>query len=375
MSKKAVHIVAFDIPFPPTYGGVIDIFHKIRCLHKMGVEIFLHAFEYNRSQASELALLCKEIYYYPRTRHPILLLKSQPFIVASRMNKNLEKRLLEDNYPILFEGLHTCAALLNPDIQKKHCIVRTHNIEHEYYRALAMHNTGALKQWYYLSEARKLSAFEQILARSSGIAAISSNDASYFNRLFGYARWIPPFHPEDSVTAEIGKGDYALYHGNLMVEENNRSALFLIEQIFSKIHYRLIIAGQTPSKTLKNAISKYKHVQWVAPESQEQMNALISDAQMHVLPSFQSTGIKLKLLHALYKGRHCIVNDTMLEGTGLNNLCVIANNSDEWITAIERLQTVPFQETDLRKREQGLQTYDNYHAAVMLGQMLWLDQE
>ena len=29
---KEVHIVSFDVPYPPNYGGVIDVFYKIKTL-------------------------------------------------------------------------------------------------------------------------------------------------------------------------------------------------------------------------------------------------------------------------------------------------------------------------------------------------------
>ncbi|MBE2247377.1 MAG: glycosyltransferase [Candidatus Competibacteraceae bacterium] len=374
MKAKNLHIVAFDIPFPPTYGGVIDIFHKIRHLHKQGIQIYLHAFEYNRIQAPELAAYCKEVYYYPRKKPIRLLFHSLPFIVATRIHADLEGNLEKDDYPILFEGLHTCGSLLNPNIRSKQCIVRTHNIEHQYYHALATHHTTSIKRWYYKKEAHKLASFEKILQDATGIAAISPNDTTYFNHLYGKTKWIPPFHPEDHVISSNGTGDYALYHGNLKIEENNRAALYLVEQIFSKTDFPLVIAGQNPSLILRKAIAKHKHIRWIAPESQSQMNALINDAQLHVLPSFQSTGIKLKLLHSLYKGRFCIVNPTMIEGTGLDNLCVIANEPQSWIHQISHYRNAIFDEQEKQKRVEGLRAYDNKCAAEQLIQLLWPNQ-
>ncbi len=37
-----LHIIAFDIPFPPDYGGVIDVYYKIKTLSEAGVRIHLH---------------------------------------------------------------------------------------------------------------------------------------------------------------------------------------------------------------------------------------------------------------------------------------------------------------------------------------------
>ena len=46
MPDKHLHIISFDIPYPPNYGGVIDVYYKIRTLHKLGIKIHLHCFEY-----------------------------------------------------------------------------------------------------------------------------------------------------------------------------------------------------------------------------------------------------------------------------------------------------------------------------------------
>ena len=32
-----LHIISFDIPWPPNYGGVIDVFYKIKTLSEAGV--------------------------------------------------------------------------------------------------------------------------------------------------------------------------------------------------------------------------------------------------------------------------------------------------------------------------------------------------
>ena len=44
MPLKKLHIISFDNPYPPVYGGVIDVFYKIKDLHAEGYEIYLHCF-------------------------------------------------------------------------------------------------------------------------------------------------------------------------------------------------------------------------------------------------------------------------------------------------------------------------------------------
>ena len=60
-----------------------------------------------------------------------------------------------------------------------------------------------------------------------------------------------------------------------------------------------------------------------------------------MLPTTQNTGIKHKLLNALANGGYCIANTMMVEGTGLEDLCHIANTVDEWKTMIAKLAEEP----------------------------------
>ena len=62
MSSLKLHIVSFDNPYPPNYGGVIDVFYKLKHLHASGVKIYLHAFEYGRKPAKELNQFCEKVF-------------------------------------------------------------------------------------------------------------------------------------------------------------------------------------------------------------------------------------------------------------------------------------------------------------------------
>ena len=69
MSKKRVHIVCFDQPYPPNYGGSIDMYFKLKALVDLGAEVVLHVFLYDGKTASpDLDALCLKTYYYERRR-------------------------------------------------------------------------------------------------------------------------------------------------------------------------------------------------------------------------------------------------------------------------------------------------------------------
>jgi hypothetical protein len=346
-----LHIIAFDIPFPADYGGVIDIYYKIKWLHKLGVKVHLHCFKYNRNVAQELNEICERVYYYNRSLQKKQLFNKLPFVVISRANEELMQQLLQDDYPVLFEGLHTCYFLNDKRISRRLKLVRMHNVEHEYYKQLGKRETFGFKKIYFMLEAKKLKNFETILNYADYILAISSSEANVLASNYKQVLHVGAFHANDVVHIPEGIGNYCLYHGNLSVIENESAAMYLVENVFSKIKISFVIAGKNPSIKLKKAVARLSNIQLKANVSGAEMSDLIKNAQINILPAFQSTGIKLKLLNALNNGRHCIVNKTMIEGSDIDDLCVIKNSPQEIIETIKKLYEKPLAEADITKRK------------------------
>ena len=138
------------------------------------------------------------------------------------------------------------------------------------------------------------------------------------------------------------------------VGENNEAALYLVQQILSQTNIPLIIAGNRPSKELKDEVAKFGHIELKAGLSTAEIHALISKAQINVLPTFQATGIKLKLLTALYIGRFCVVNSPMVKNTGLESLCRVEDSDKRFTNAIESLFEKDFDMVEVTKRKEIL---------------------
>ena len=185
----------------------------------------------------------------------------KPYIVASRNSDRLINALCRNDYPILFEGLHTCYYLDHQRLKNRVKIVRSHNVEHDYYRSLASVERNVFKQIYFTREADKLERFEKVLKHATGIAAISKKDTEYLKTKFSNVQQVSAFHPHEEVEIASGKGDFCLYHGSLDVGENNQAAMYLVEKVFSKCNHKLIIAGKKPSKELKNAVALKNNIE------------------------------------------------------------------------------------------------------------------
>lgn len=347
---EKVHLIAFNVPYPADYGGVIDIFYKLKALKNAGVEVILHCFEYGRERSEVLNDYCSKVYYYARRSGSSYLIDTYPYIVSTRVSSELTTHLKKDNHPVLFEGLHTTACINDILSPQRKLVVRTHNVEHDYYRGLMEAENNLPRKLFFYSEAVKLKRYEKILSKTTGIAAISHADYIYFNEKFNNVNYVPAFHPNNKVDILIGHGEYALFHGNLSVPENQRAALHLIENVFKKLDYPFIIAGKQPGNEIYKAACINNHIKVVADPDEKEMNTLIRHAQMNILMTFQATGIKLKLLASLFGGRHCIVNPTIVDNTGLASLCQVAHNDAEFISLVEQNAKIDFVEDAVQKR-------------------------
>ena len=359
MPDKFLHIISFDIPFPANYGGVIDVFYKAKSLADHGVKVILHCFEYNREKNDELDNIFHKVYYYKRDVSKRHLFKSIPYIVSSRFSEDLAQNLLMDDYPILMEGLHTSFLLEDERFKGRKLVVRTHNIEHEYYHHLAKAETDIFKKYYYYNEAAKLKRYETTLDNADLLIAISENDKKHFASEFDNVDFIPAFHPFKEVSIKEGRGDYILYHGNLSVAENINAVKYLLNNVFDTVTIPLKIAGLNPSRQLAKIISGYEHVELISNPTDEELQQLIVNAHINISITAQATGLKLKLLNTLYNGRFCLVNDKMLSGTQLDALCIIANDNGSMKRKINTLFKKEFKPIDIEKRKKILGTLYN----------------
>jgi hypothetical protein len=348
-----INIVALNIPYPPNYGGVIDIFYKIKALHGHGVKIILHCFEYEREKSSKLEEICAEVHYYKRKTGLNTNLSLLPYNVYGRRDPQLLSNLLSNDYPILFEGLHSCFFIKDRRLSRRLKIYRAANIEHDYYRLLGKACRNFSSKVFHYLEAWKFKRFEKSLLAADILLPISETDTEYMRRKFPTrtVRFIPAFHADELVMSRTGQSDFILYHAKLSVYENEQVALFLIKEVFSRITNTCVIAGMNPSRRIYRAAASFPHIRIEANPTSERMEYLVEEAHIHILPTFQPTGLKLKLLKSLFQGRHIVVNRAMLAGSGLESLCHIADSPSEMREICERLMNKPFNEEERRLRE------------------------
>jgi hypothetical protein len=361
-----VHIVCFEAPSPPDYGGAMDVYFKIKCLHQAGKKIVLHYFDHKKERTVEgLEEYCYKIYSYKRKTGITGFSSTKPYIVSSRINHELIKNLNEDDHPIIIEGIHGSGIVPYLKIKNRKIVIRIFNNEEIYYRKLLLNEPNFFKRLYFSIETKFLKKYQSQLKKEISYAFLSQTDKVVFENSYQLqnVHFIPCLLPWQSVTSLTGIGSYCLYHGNLSISENENAALWLLNNVFNENKTNFIIAGKNPSNKLISAAKQFKSTLIQNP-ADEDLENLIQNAHIHVLPSFNETGVKLKLLHALFHGRFCLTNVSGVEGSGLDEFVFTTESGSEFASKIQELMKISFTENDIHYRKHILDLYNNEKNAM-----------
>jgi len=373
-TEKHLHIICFDIPYPVNYGAVFDVFYKIKSLHKAGVRIHLHCFDSDRGPQEELNRYAVEVNYYERRHGHKGFSFRLPYCVGSRIHPDLAEKLLKDDYPILMEGIHTSYLAHDARFSKRKMVIREQHLEYKTYLELIKSSWHPIKRLYFSHEGKLLKDYEQRTFRTIPVCCVSEMDKSEL-LLRMHARQvirIPYFLPFQQIVSNEGIGSYCLYHANLSVPENEKAAFFLLEQVFNDIPIPLVITGKNPSGRLLRAAKRSSFHCLVENPTEAEMQDMIEKAHVNILPSFEQNGVKLKLLNALFNGRHCVVNQATVEGSGLESATHIASNARAFKSILAQLYHQPFCQEEIILRKHLLEKeYNNELNANRLIQWIW----
>lgn len=350
MQEKSLQIVSFDNPFPPQYGGVIEVFYKIKALYQLGYTIHLHCFVNQLPEKeSILSQYVSKIYFYKNRKTLLRFFSIIPFSVGYRDDKELLVNLNKSNAPIIFESLKTTFLVNKTDFKQK-IILRLHNIEHQYFLGISKSESNFFLKALFYIESLKYKHYESLISKFDAISTLSVYETNYLNTTYKNAYYTPVFHGNNVVKSLSEFGEYAIYNGDLRTADNRKAVLFLIE-VFKEIDdYNLIIVASDGQKWVENLIKGVENIHFTKMKDFEHLKDLLSLAHINIMLSFQQSGTKLKLINALYSSRHCLINSNMIDDERILNLCVLANSKDDFKKEISILRTTSYVDFDKREK-------------------------
>jgi hypothetical protein len=360
-----LHIICQRVPWPPDDSRAIDIIEQLKLFYNHGVKVHLHYY------CHDLYCHPTEVNRYCESIHPYKLSHAQVLDTDIEMNRELLASLQLDGYPILFEGLQ-CLALLKELASKgRQIIVRMYDDECRQADHLAREEKQLLRKIRLQRESRKMKSFEDSLPPNVHYIFSNRENAKMFAADHGLPeiKYLPLLHAYHEITSHTGSGNFFLYHGDLSDPFNEKAASWLLEKVFNDVKVNFVIAGKNPGKRIQRLGHLYAHSCLIVDPSPAEIDDLVAKAHGHVLPSFNYKRPELKLLHALHGGRHCIVNENAVAGTGLEPACYIANTANAFKSAILELHHKPFEEHEVLLRQKILKN-EQEDASLSLMQLV-----
>jgi polysaccharide biosynthesis protein PslH len=350
-----VLIVCAEPPYPANHGGRMDVMQKIIAFSQLGYHIDI-IYVSNGSNGQEcdqyLSQYVDKINKVQRkkgiTSFLMALLTLYPYQMISR--RQLKKINIDKHYDILLlESEHVFSVLANPSIKTTKKILRIHNDEYKYFKAL-MRSTKGVSKLYYLIESYLLLLRKKSMYNAcDGLWFISKDECTSD---YQHGQWLPPNMP---INQPFNSDKYQqtsaklLFVGNLFTPNNLEAIIWFLEQVYplliadnAAIH--LTIAGSCKEKVnsrLLDAIAKYdtKNVTLITNPSDDELNNIYQQHTIFVNSMLNGAGVKLKTIDAMRHSMAVVSTSIGVEGTGLiaDQHYKLANTEQEFYNQIASL--------------------------------------
>lgn len=324
--KKEILVVSGFMPFPPIFGGAIDVWERIKGLHTLGYEIDLVVTDkYNPTteQIEQLNKFIRHFYFVKRENKVHQLLRKLPLQFLSR--KGLKYLKINQQYHcVILESEFCWAVTLNDTITYKNLIVRVHNIESLYFKMLGKSATNLKEKIYYKLETAKIKQLSQIVfQKADRLWFISKDDLKVCN--LPQKSMFMPFPVNDAfVQPTVKKGFNVVFMGSLFMQNN----LYGLDWYVKNVHpllikevpdYHFYIIGSLKEENLE-LDKKYSQLNKVTIVINAPcLKNYYEKAAVFINPMFHGSGVKVKSVNALVNGLPLVSTSIGVEGIGLTD--------------------------------------------------------
>jgi glycosyltransferase involved in cell wall biosynthesis len=214
-------------------------------------------------------------------------------------------------------------------------VLRAHNIEHLIWQRVAEESKNPLKRIYVNHLARTLKKFElSLIPKVDGIAAITVNDADYFENLERYWNSANPgadHHvPVITVPFGIDPSNYPVNEessapslfsiGSMNWMPNEEGIRWFLEQAWPEIHnqypdLKYYLAGRAMPKWMR--MLDMPNVEIIGEV--EDAQAFIRSKSIMIVPLFSGSGIRIKIIEGMAAARTIISTSLGAEGIHYTN--------------------------------------------------------
>jgi polysaccharide biosynthesis protein PslH len=219
-------------------------------------------------------------------------------------------------------------------------VLRSHNVENEIWFQKSNNAKNFLSALYLKHLAKKLKQYEDItLKKVDAVAAISENDAHYFKKINAkiLVETIQTAMEEGNENHTPLLADTFFFIGSFDWQPNADGINWLLKEVWPNVvnkfpHLKFRIAGRKmPQSLMKQTIPGVDFLGEI-----EDASDFIKSNGIMLVPLFSGSGIRIKILEAMAKGKAVISTSLGAEGIGAEDkhTILLANTAEDFIKSI-----------------------------------------
>lgn len=341
-----VTIVCWELPYPPDQGGKVDSWRRIESLKRCGVSVQLICWSYKKISQNDLDIVLTHVdvlrvmvidrsVLFRLLKLPKLI--SYPLLSAVRSPSRLdfENVLKEvscfDPSLILLDGIHggALAQALAGKLDLP-LVVRSHNIEHQYYKALLSASSDLKARLRSLLSLWHLREYEfKILSAADVFLDISTVDLCYWAQHgLHHGKWLPTFYPITTAgslqvpSAGAASFSYDIgFLGNLASPNNVEGVRWLVEKVIPLIRKKMpglkfLISGSSPIAEVVAMCDSAPDIHLI--KSPKSSSEIYDVTRVMVNPVLRGSGVNVKAIELLLNANQVVTTSRGVIGLPAN---------------------------------------------------------
>ena len=347
-----------QLPYPPVSGGVIKTWNLVKhwssselmlvCALKEGEEKHLPEFHEKVPNVNLFTIP------FDRKRTPLNLLRSYftaPSLnVFRNYNKQLDEKIKQwaPECDLIFVDHYEMGQYV-PKSFKKSVVLHEHNAEFVMWERLAEIEKNPIKKAVIKLEASRIKRTERLYAENASVVFAAPNDIEELAEIgVDRNKLKPTYHLGEDFLLESPNLEFSetenalLFVGTLTWEANIDGLIWFLDEIYPSVvknhpDIHFYIVGKNPDQRLISRAQKFESVELTG--FVEELEPYFKKARAFVIPLRFGSGIKVKLLNAMYRGIPIVTTPIGTEGlevvSGRDLFCT--QSEKEQVEAISRL--------------------------------------